>query len=266
MGYIKKDNLEKRDYRERFEFILTTRNTQTGEKNIICQRYFKIGGINELSLSSSRIRDVIIRCAKRINKDLTCKSNLYTSLMAPMVFSTEEEMNTYLADPKHAARLTPGEGIVIRDEKAPNYVWSFNGPRVCPTKFDKVEFTHELTDEDYTEFTFTFKDHATFFMKDGVRCMDPLGNKAGREVCSYTWTNILPTTIKRSIDLSNRNSRVTKEEMQTLNGESWVIYKLAENRSDLIYPIISDICEACCVKDDSYYTDADPYGEEEYIF
>lgn len=263
MSYFKKkaDNISK-DYKDRFEFILTTKNAKTGESIIICQRYFKIIGFNEKALMSSRIKDSVIRCARMINNDLIDKSNLYTRLVAPMVFSNEREMYKYFENPENRERLSLGEGIVIRNENSPNYVWSKKGPKIAPTNFSKVEFVHQINDEDIVEFTLTFKDHGVRYYKDGEWCMNNFGNVQGREICSYTWTNVLPRPVKMGIDLSNKNSKITKEELKTLSGEAWIIYKLSENRKDLIFPIINDFCTTCCVPDDTYYTEADPWGEE----
>lgn len=240
MAYTKRESVENKDFKARFEFVLTTTNSQTGEEIIICQRYFKIGNFNPLSTRSSRITDAVLRCAKLINHDLNEKSAIYTELTAPKVFSTEDEMNAYFANGAHSEGMVPGEGIVIRKPEAPNYVWTKNGPKLCPTKFNKYEFTHELTEDDVTTFTFTFKDN-------------------GRDVASYTWTNILPRAVKNAIDLTNKHGKVSADEVMTLNGEAWVLYKMVEGRGELVYRIVKEICAECCVEDDSYYTDADPF-------
>lgn len=268
MGVYRKNPSEQKDYKARFEFDLTTTNSQTGEKNIICQRYFRIGDFNSKCLRSSRVRDAVIRCAKMINRDLIEKSIIYTSYMAPRVFATEQQMLDYFADPKKCADMTPGEGIVISDNDAPNYVWSVNGPRVCPTKFNKYEFAHELTGDDVTTLTFTFKDNGPS-KEEKENFKETIGyeyrDRMTPTVCSYTWDIVLPKAVRSSIDLSNRLSKTSPEEAATLNGDAWVAYKMAEGRTDLVWRIIKEICSECCVKSDAYYLEADPFGEETSI-
>ena len=55
---------QQKDYKERFEFVLTTGG------NIICQRYFRIGNFNPISLKSNELMDTIRGCAEMIDNDL----------------------------------------------------------------------------------------------------------------------------------------------------------------------------------------------------
>ena len=234
MADYRKQSNEPRDYKERFEFRLTT-----GE-NIICQRYFKINNFNPISLRSFNLAEVVEGCAAIINKDLMEKTYTYLEIFAPKVFSSVDEMETYFADPKHAAEMRLGEGIVVRNSDK-NYFWGKNGrPNPCSQKFDDGEFSNGLSDEDRQVYKFGFY-------------VD------GREVCSSIWEGIYPKFIRNSLDLTNRKGRFEGEDLSRLSFEQYLLYKMVEGKSDLIYNLIKRICVVCSLNDANDYDVTDDY-------
>lgn len=223
---------ETRDYKERFEFRFTVGG------NIICQRYFRINNFNPLSLYSLELVQTIRDCGKMIDSDLKDKTERYLYVSAPQVFNTEEEMFKYYKDEKNRKNIRMGHGIVIRDPKAPNYVWGKNDcPVALAEKFDKDgEFTTPITDEDVVTYKFAFYDD-------------------GREVCATTWEGVYPKYIRNSIDLSNKRGKLPEgEDPSKLGFEAYLLYKLVEGKSDIVYKIIKDICFTCSSQDNSWYT------------
>lgn len=227
----KKNATEQRDYKERFEFRLTF-----GNDIIICQRYFRINNFNPVCLNSTDLTDSIRYCANLIDDDLKMKTRTYLEIVSPRVFENEEEMNAYLADETHKKGMTLGEGIVLRDSKAPNYVWGKNGEAVLsPTQFSDGEFTEGVTDEDVVTYKLEFMDN-------------------GKSVCSTIWDGIYPKYIRKSIDLSNRGPKVeTENDVYGLGFDAYLRYKLTEGKSDLVFKIIKEICTVCSYPDKNMY-------------
>ena len=114
---IKKQASEPRNYHERFEFRLTVNDI------IFCQRYFKINNFNPDCLRSYELVHTIRHVADMIDRDLKMKTLTYIELYAPRVFNTEDEMFKYFENPCHCNRMSIGEGIMVKDPKAPNYYW-----------------------------------------------------------------------------------------------------------------------------------------------
>ena len=173
-----------------------------------------------------------------IDNDLKDKTERFLYLSAPQIFDTEEQMINYYQDEKHRSEMRPGLGIVIRDPNAPNYVWGKKGePVALAEKFDKDgEFTNPVTDDDVVTYKFAFYDD-------------------GREVCATTWQGVYPKYIRNSIDLSNKKGKLPEgEDPSKLGFEAYLLYKLVEGKSDIVYKIIKDICFTCSSQDNSWYT------------
>lgn len=234
---IKRQSGEVRDYKERFEFRFTVGN------NIICQRYFRINNFNPLSLASFELMQTIRECGQMIDEDLKGKTERYLNMYAPRVFKNEAEMTEYCKDEKHKAGFVRGEGIVLRDQNAPNYTWGKNGePVQLAEKFENSrEFVDDLTDDDRVEYKLAFYD-------------------SGREVCSTVWEGVYPKYIRNSIDLSNKKGKLAEgEDSSRLGFEAYVLYKMVEGRSDIVYKIIKEICFTCSSQDNSWYTTTASY-------
>lgn len=229
--FNKKQSGEIRDYKERFEFRFTVSN------NIICQRYFKINNFNPLSLCSLELMQTIRDCGQMIDDDLKDKTEKYLFYSAPMLFKSEEEMREYFTSEINRNRMRPGWGIVIRDPKAPNYAWGKKGePVPLAEKFDSGDFSEPLTDDDHITYKLAFYDN-------------------GREVCATVWDGVYPKYVRNSIDLSNRRGKLTEgDDPSRLNSESYVLYKMVEGKSDIVYKIIKEICFTCSSQDNSWYT------------
>lgn len=235
----KKQPDAQRDYKERFEFRLTV-----GE-NIICQRYFKISNFNPASLKSLDLAETIRYCGDTIDKVLKEKSAIYLDICAPHVFNNVDEMNKFYENEDNRKRMRPGHGIVVKSSLH-DYVWGGNGkPVSAGSKFSDSDYSSPLTAEDCVDYKFSF-------LVDDV------------EVCSYVWTGIYPKYIRHSIDLSNKNGRVRPEDAGRLSFEQYVDYRLVEGRNDMVWGLISHICDVCSYPKTSDYVTGYRHGSKFY--
>jgi hypothetical protein len=239
MADIRKTAEQTRDYRERFEFRLTVGD------NIICQRYFRINNFNPVSLRSFDLPETIRACADMIDKDLKEKTQVYLELYSPKVFQNREEMDEYFSNEENRKKMMLGEGIVIKGDER-NYFWSGEkGPAVAEFKFDDGEFSNELSDEDIVEYKFSFYDNGWNMDEH-------------REVCSVVWDGIYPKFVRNQIDLSNKKYRYDDDDTSRLSWEQYLLYKMCEGKSDLVWRIIKEICFTCSSQDDKWYTLMEP--------
>lgn len=229
MAENRKQSSEPRDYKERFEFVLTTGG------NIICQRYFKINSFNPTSLKSYELTSALRKCANVIERDLKDKAQVYLEIYAPRVFSSEEEMTNYFANPEHCRCMRYGEGIVVKGNDKTDYFWGDNGPTAIGSKFDDGELTTSTADANKTSYKLAFK-------------VD------GREVSSIIWDGNYPKFMRDKIDLSNKRFRFENDDKNRLSLEQYTLYKMVEGKNDLVYGIIKAICAACSIQDNSKYT------------
>lgn len=210
-----------RSYKERFEFELTVGD------NIICQRYFKINNFNPKSLKSYELTEAIRRCVTTIDNDLKMKTQAYLEMYAPMVFSSEKEMKEYLSKPENISRATLGEGIVVKGNKETDYVLGENGETTpLGYKFDDGELTESFSEMNKVTYKFAFK-------------VD------GKEVISMIWDGYYPKFVRDKIDLSNKRGKFENDDPTRLSFEQYLLYKMVQGKSDLIYGIIMHICTAC---------------------
>ena len=238
MAEVKKQFEQALAFKERFEFRLTVGD------DIICQRYFRIGNFNPISLKSNELMDTIRGCAKMIDNDLKSKSLIYLEIFAPRIFKTMDEFEKYIESEKNRDSLIRGEGVVIRDEKDHDFAWNGVDKLVPLTfKFEDGEFSEPLTDDDYVTYKFAFLDY-------------------GREVCSTTWVGVYPRFVRNSIDLSNKRGRLDADEIYRVGFEQYILYKLVEGRSDLVWKLVKEICYTCSDSDDSAYTISEEYRDE----
>lgn len=229
MTDFKKSN-EPKDYKERFEFELTVGN------NIICQRYFRINNFNATSLRSYELTDTIRCCVAVIDRDLKDKTHAYLEMYAPKSFNTEKEMMEYIANPKNERYLTIGEGIVVKNNKDTDYVYKADGKvEKLGYKFDDGEITENSTEDNKTTYKFAFK-------------VD------GREVCSVIWDGFYPKFVRDKIDLSNKRGKFEDDEVSRLSFEQYLLYKMVQGKSDLVYGLIRNICQVCSWPDKEEYT------------
>ena len=237
MAEVKKQFEQALAFKERFEFRLTVGD------DIICQRYFRIGNFNPISLKSNELMDTIRGCAEMIDNDLKSKSLIYLEIFAPRIFKTMDEFEKYIESEKNRDSLIRGEGVVIRDEKDHDFAWNGVDKLVPLTfKFEDGEFSEPLTDDDYVTYKFAFLDY-------------------GREVCSTTWVGVYPRFVRNSIDLSNKRGRLDADEIYRVGFEQYILYKLVEGRSDLVWKLVKEICYACSDSDDSSYTIVEEYKD-----
>ena len=238
MAEVKKQFEQALAFKERFEFRLTV-----GE-DIICQRYFRIGNFNPVSLKSNELMDTIRGCADTIDRDLKSKSLIYLEIFTPRIFNTMEEFEKYIESEKNRNSLVRGEGVVIKSVKDHDFAWNgVDGLVSLDFKFEDGEFSEPLTDEDYVTYKFAFLDY-------------------GREVCSATWVGVYPRFVRNSIDLSNKRGKLDPEDIYRVGFEQYILYKLVEGRSDLVWKLVKDICYTCSDSDDSAYTVVNEYKDE----
>lgn len=229
MAEIKKSN-EPRDYKERFEFVLTTGG------NIICQRYFRINNFNPKSLKSYELTSAIRHCAAVIDNDLKDKTAIYLERFAPKTFNSIAELEKYLSNEKNWDNFILGEGIVIRGNKKNDYFYAGNGKyKEFDGKFDDGEITENDPELNKTVYKFTFK-------VDGEEC------------CTVQWDGYYPKFVRDKIDLSNKRGKFDEEDIDRLSFEQYLLYKMVEGKSDLVYGLIKSICYACSYQNDEDYT------------
>lgn len=228
MAEVKKQFEQALAFKERFEFRLTVGD------DIICQRYFRIGNFNPLSLKSMELADTIRACAETIDRDLKSKSLTYLEIFAPRIFATMEEFDRYIEDEYNRKSLVRGEGVVIRDVKDHDFAWNGEDKLVpLDFKFEDGEFSEPLTEDDYVTYKFAFLDY-------------------GREVCSATWVGVYPRFVRNSIDLSNKRGKLDPADIYRVGFEQYILYKIVEGRNDLVWRLVKDICYTCSELDNFY--------------
>ena len=238
MAEVKKQFEQALAFKERFEFRLTVGD------DIICQRYFRIGNFNPLSLSSIELAKTIQNCAKMIDDDLKSKSLIYLEIVSPRIFNTMDDFNKYIENEKNRNSLVRGEGVVIREEKGHDFAWNgVDGLIPLEFKIDDGEFSEPLTDDDFVTYKFAFLDY-------------------GKEVFSTTWVGAYPRFVRNSIDLSNKRGRLDPSEAYRVGFEQYILYKLVEGRSDLVWKLVKEICYTCSESDDSWYETVMTYKDK----
>lgn len=229
MSEIKKSAAESKDYKERFEFELTVGN------NIICQRYFRINNFNQTALRSYELTEAVRNCVAIIDRDLKDKAHIYLEMYAPKVFDSIEQMEAYVADPSNADRLTLGEGLVVRGNSKTDYVYTKKGSVAeLGYKFDDGELTEAPIEDNKVTYKFAFK-------------VD------GREACTMIWDGYYPKFVRDKIDLSNKRGKVEDDEVSRLSFEQYLLYKMVQGKSDLVYRLIKNICQVCSNPDNKSY-------------
>jgi hypothetical protein len=189
------------------------------------------------------LSDTIRACAQTIDNDLKSKSLTYLEIFAPMVFNTMDGFNAYIENEHNREGLVRGEGVVIRDIKDHDFAWNgTDGLISLDFKFEDGEFSEPLTDDDYVTYKFAFLDY-------------------GREVCSTTWVGVYPRFVRNSIDLSNKRGKLDPADVYRVGFEQYILYKLVEGRSDLVWRLVKDICYTCSELDD-FYTVISEYKDE----
>lgn len=229
MSEIKKSAAESKDYKERFEFELTVGN------NIICQRYFRINNFNQTALRSYELTEAVRNCVATIDGDLKDKTRTYLEMYAPKVFDSIEQMEAYVADPSNTDRLVLGEGLVVRGNSKTDYVYTKNGDVAeLGYKFDDGELTEAPIEDNKVAYKFAFK-------------------VVGREACTMVWDGYYPKFVRDKIDLSNKRGKVEDDEVGRLSFEQYLLYKMVQGKSDLVYRLIKNICQACSNPDNKSY-------------
>lgn len=248
-----KEQSQSKDFKDRFEFKLTMKNKTDGSENIICQRYFRINNFNPLSPRSYELADTLRECAEMIDRDLKSKTQVYLEMFAPMYFDTVEQMTDYFKSPINRSRMHLGEGIIVKENEEHSYFW--NGEKAVEStfKFNDGDLSALIEDTDMVEYKLAFYDYGWEF----------LTNKTPKELCSTVWTGVYPKYIRNSIDLSNKRGRFVGDDVSKLSFEQYMLYKIVEGRSDLVYLIIKNICATCSCQDDDWFTTSEIYRRKD---
>ena len=144
-------------------------------------------------------------------------------------------MEAYVADPSNADRLVLGEGLVVRGNSKTDYVYTKNGDVAeLGHKFDDGELTEVPIEDNKVTYKFAFK-------------VD------GREACTMVWDGYYPKFVRDKIDLSNKRGKVEDDEVDRLSFEQYLLYKMVQGKSDLVYRLIKNICQACSNPDNKSY-------------
>lgn len=229
MAEIKK-SAEPRDYKERFEFELTVGG------NIICQRYFRINNFNPTSLRSYELTEALRKCVDTINRDLKDKTQAYLEIYAPKAFDTVEEMENFISNAENVGRMSVGEGVVVRGNTKTDYIYTNKGvAKEIGYKFDDGELTERNVEENKETYKFAFK-------------VD------GKEVSAIVWDGYYPKFVRDKIDLSNKRGKFSGEGLDRLSFEQYLLYKMAQGKSDLVYGLIKNICYVCSFSDNKSYS------------
>jgi hypothetical protein len=81
----------------------------------------------------------------------------------------------------------------------------------------------------------------------------------GKEVCSTVWDGFYPKMVRNSIDLSNKRMKIelanSTKTVYQMGFEEYIKYKMFEDKTDLIYVIIKELCKVCCQNNDWYATE-----------
>lgn len=224
---------------ERFEFVLTVNGY------IVCQRYFRIGGFKERSLSSVQLTEAVEHCVDMINKDLAEKSNIYNWYMAPQVFQNREEMNAWV-EKSHKGetfKLPNPQFVILRDSEE---VFNWDGVNMLPydKPFDRADYVGESATPCILKFAF-------------------LDNK--KEIRSFTWdiAKICPRFVRNNIDLSNSKNKY-KGEGVFAPIEEFIVDKYITSMSSIIPKILGTLSSACSLDNASEYTTYIEYGGRKY--
>ena len=239
---VENKNLDNSQIRtERFEFVLTVNG------NIVCQRYFRIGGFKERSLGSVQLTDAIDNCVSIINEDLKEKSNIYNWYMAPQVFQNREEMGAWVERHRGDERikLEVPSFVILRDS---DEVFSWNGVEMKPWEgyFDKADFDGKYPEQPcILKFSF-------------------LENK--NEVRSFTWdiAKFCPRFVRANIDLSNSKNKYEVDGVTKAPVESFLMKRFMKSMTNIIPKILNIISSACSYEDTSEYTTYIDYGGCKY--
>ena len=240
MDELKKKSNEsiQKDYKERFEFVLTTGD------NIICQRYFRINNFNPAALNSYELVAAIRNCAAVIDRDLRDKTHAYLEVYAPRIFNSYDEMVDYISNDENFKKMSIGEGLVVKGNKETDYALAANKTAYpLGYKFDDGEFSENSIEDNKTKYKFCFK-------------VD------GREVCSIEWEGCYPKFVRDKIDLSNKRGKYDESDVEHLTFEQYLLYRMVKGKSDLVYGLIKNICYACSYPTaNDYTTDVDEMYE-----
>lgn len=218
---------------ERFQFVLSINDF------IICQRYFKIGGYKERSIESVELMEAGNRCVEMIKNDLKLKSMAYFYNSAPQVYRDKEEMINALdavkskGEKSYRQTAMPVPTFIVLENSEDVYVWDGENANLYEGKFNRADYVSTDDAPSNLKFEFLVDNRPVF-----------------SEIID---ASMYPRFVRNNIDLSNQKNRYrTKENFSIV--EANMIDIMNEGRSDLIYPIISELAKVCSYNNVDDYT------------
>jgi len=221
--------------KERFEFIFSVNG------NIICQRYFRINGLNERSLGSVQLTEALWECQRAIHNDLAEKSKIYLELTAPQIFNDRDEMAKWVKE--QPFKLDVPSYAILRNEEA-TFVWTGEEMRPYEKQFNRWDYLGE---------------------KNETPCVLKLAFlDEGKEVRSISWDgNAYPRFVRTNIDISNSKNKY-ETEGNFAPYEAAIVNAFIKNRDDLIPKIMRTLVSACVGGENRRFFSRVRYGEKEY--
>lgn len=206
-------------FKERFQFILSI------DGNIACQRFFKIKGLREESLSSKEFYDTVDYCVRLIKADLVSKSRAYMWYTNSMPIQLTGFDHTREDDPEY--KRTYLDYYAVANETA------FLDEDVPTGEECKIKFT----------------------LKDGSHVLYE---------CIWDGS-IYPKYVRNSVDLKNSDASYRDLEGNSLPFSVVLLKAMNSGKEDLVWKIINEIYKVCSSENyTDEYTLTDEYGDKEY--
>lgn len=237
---VRMNNLQ---FKERFQFVLQINN------DIVCQRFFKINGLNYEALESEEMKLVMDEVVNMIKADLVSKSRVYNWFTTPSPI----KLTGFVKD---IDKYDEQERVCILSNHE-------NGTQIVCKNGDTFEQTYlPYTDDGLDSFIdnerpqdneFVFK--FSFLFDDKV-------------MYERIWDgNVYHKFVRNSVDLTNSNISYKDKDQSNLPFFLLIIKGMVEDKVDLIYHIIKKICytlSSSYSEDNNEYTKKMNYGDKTY--
>jgi len=208
-------------YKNKFQFLIWIND------NVICQRYFRINGLNEDAIYSAEFSNCMEGIVDSIQKDLESKSRIYlwystvSDSIKSQGFMSEKELEKYgsdflllLTNDKIKGEVVAPDGKIFKKE------YIEYGPK------DK-EYTNEINRPSEGEFVFKF----AFLIDD-------------KSVYERSWDgNIYPKFVRNGVDLTNNYANYNNKDISNLSFSAVVVRHMQYGKENLITEFIHRICD-----------------------
>lgn len=241
----KKENVRLNNllFKERFQFILQIND------DIVCQRFFKINGLNYEALDSEEMKLVMDEVVQMIQNDLVSKSRVYDWFTLPSPIKLT-------GFGKHFDEYNDGEKrYILSNHEYDEVLKCENGEVISKTYMpytdDGLDTFIDNDRPQENEFIFKF----SFLFDDKV-------------MYERIWDgNVYHKFVRNGVDLTNSNLSYKDKDQANLPFFLSIIKGMVEDKVDLIYHIIKKICytlSSSYTDDDNEYTKKMNYGDKTY--